>query len=130
RESLRSGACAWRRTRPVARAWPRAGAWTSTGRRVPRTPLRGPRPCPCRCRAPGRVAIPVGQAVAAEAGQDHQVDVLYVGALRHQVFGQPTEDGRLDVEGVVGGRVHGRSLAACRGDVRQYAFPFTASTTA
>jgi hypothetical protein len=31
-------------------------------------------------------AIPVGQAVAAEAGQDHQVDVLHVGAVVHEVL--------------------------------------------
>src|SRR5258708_32528265 len=30
---------------------------------------------------PGLLAIPARQAVAAKAGQGHQVDVLYVGAL-------------------------------------------------
>src|SRR5690606_12526649 len=77
-----------------------------------------------------RVAIPVGQAVATEAGEDHQVDVLHVRPLLEQVFAQAAEDGGLDLDGVFGGGVHGRSLATCGDDVRQYAFPFTASTTA
>src|SRR5690606_37425859 len=41
------------------------------------------------------LAVPVGQAVAAEAGQDHQVDVLDVGARLVEVPQQPAERGRL-----------------------------------
>src|SRR5690606_25761918 len=77
-----------------------------------------------------RLAIPVGQTVAAEAGEDHQVDVLHVRALLQQVFTQATEDRRFDLDGVVVGVVHGGSLAARGGDVRQYALPFPASKTA
>ena len=43
----------------------------------------------------GRVAIPVGQAVAAEAGADHQVDVLHV-AARSQVGHQVPERGSVE----------------------------------
>src|SRR5690606_19373915 len=42
----------------------------------------------------GRVAIPVGQTVAAEAGEVHQVDVLDVAALA-QMPDQPAERRRL-----------------------------------
>src|SRR5689334_21773777 len=38
------------------------------------------------------LAVPARQAVAAEAGQIHQVDVLYVGALL-QMRDQPAEGG-------------------------------------
>ena len=41
----------------------------------------------------GGFAIPVGQAVAAEAGEDHQVDVLHVGALLDQVVAEAAERG-------------------------------------
>ena len=43
-----------------------------------------------------RVAVPVGQAVAAEAGEVHQVDVLDVGAFA-QVVDKPPERRRLEV---------------------------------
>jgi hypothetical protein len=33
----------------------------------------------------GGFAVPVGQAVAAEAGEDHQIDVLHVAAVVHEV---------------------------------------------
>src|SRR5580700_502279 len=49
----------------------------------------------------GRVLHPVGQAVAAEAGQIHQVDVLHVGAGA-QVLDQPAVDGGFKLGLVVG----------------------------
>ncbi len=44
----------------------------------------------------GRILHPVGQAVAAEAGEVHEIDVLHVGA-RAQVLEQPAERGRLEL---------------------------------
>jgi hypothetical protein len=49
----------------------------------------------------GRVAIPVGEAVAAEAGEIHQVDVLHVGA-RAKVREERAERRRLEVALLVG----------------------------
>ena len=43
----------------------------------------------------GRLAIPVGQAIAAEAGEIHQVDVLHVAAFA-QMFHQPAESGSFE----------------------------------
>ena len=43
----------------------------------------------------GRIAIPVGQAVAAEAGKVHQVDVLHVAAFA-QMRDQTAEGGGLE----------------------------------
>src|SRR4051812_5126705 len=39
----------------------------------------------------GRFAIPVGEAVAAETGEYHQVDVLHIGALLVEMRKQPAE---------------------------------------
>ena len=39
----------------------------------------------------GRFAVPVGEAVAAETGQDHQVDVLHIRALFVEVSQQAAE---------------------------------------
>ena len=44
----------------------------------------------------GGFAVPVRQAVAAEAGEDHQVDVLHVRSFLHQVLQQPAESGGFD----------------------------------
>ena len=44
-------------------------------------------------------AVPVGEAVAAEAGQDHQVDVLHVGPRLEEVAAQAPEHGGFDLRG-------------------------------
>jgi hypothetical protein len=60
-------------------------------------------------RLVGRVAIPVGQAVAAEAGEVHQVDVLHVGALA-QMLDERAEGGRLEVAPLVSAEIGHRLL--------------------
>src|SRR5262249_16385234 len=44
----------------------------------------------------GRGAVPFGQAIAAEPGEVHQVDVLHVGALAQMLY-QATKSGRLEL---------------------------------
>src|SRR5262249_14398888 len=62
----------------------------------------------------GSLAIPVGEAVATEAGQDHQVDVLHVGARGIQMLQQAAE--RCGIEFVVG--VAHMSFPGSRGHYR------------
>src|SRR5690606_17930835 len=64
----------------------------------------------------GGLAVPVGQAVAAEAGADHQVDVLHVRPLVHQVPQQAPEGGRLDRGGVGRGVVSGHGVRVEAGE--------------
>ncbi len=47
----------------------------------------------------GRGQVPLGQAIAAETREIHQVDILYIAATV-QVFQQASEDGRLDAGGL------------------------------
>lgn len=53
-----------------------------------------------------RFAIPVGQTIAAEAGKDHQIDVLHVGAFGIEMLEQAPECGRFQF-----GIAHGLFLA-------------------
>lgn len=49
----------------------------------------------------GGLAIPGGQAIPAETGQDHQVDVLYIGARRVQVREQATKRRGFEFDGFI-----------------------------
>ncbi len=44
----------------------------------------------------GRFAVPIAQAVAAEAGENHQVDVLHVGAFLVEMLQQTAKCCRFD----------------------------------
>ncbi len=52
----------------------------------------------------GLFLIPARETVAAEAGEGHQVDVLHIGPVLHQMPDEPAEHGCLD--GDLGVRVH------------------------
>ena len=69
-----------------------------------------------RCSAASRYQS--AQAVAAEAGEDHQVDVLHVRAFLQQVVQQAAEDGGFDLDGFEIGSVmaaSSRRVVSARG---------------